>query len=152
MRVLFTLALLAVIPCVAFGGIDIIDVAVTGVTDSNEVTATTTRPVGGKILAVHVEVTPTSGTWTNTVTLSTDGDRGVSFADNTILTLTGIQGTTNYLYYPRYVADDNTGTDVVATNGWYVPFYLASDLLRLNATNTSLASTNDVSVRVVIEN
>ena len=152
MRKLSLIAVAILLPLAASAGLDIVEVTASSVTDSNEVTASSSRAVDGKVVAVHVEVTPTSGTWTNTVTLSTTANRGVSFADNAILTLSDLNATTNYVYYPRYVVDGSTGVDVVATNGWYTPFYLVQDILKVNTTNTSLASTNDVTVRVVIEN
>jgi len=145
-------AFLLLVPLVALGGLDYTELTITSVTNTQEATASTVLPVSGKIQAVHVEITPTAGTWTNDITLSTTANKGVSFQNNTIMSLSNLKGTTNYVYYPRYIVDDSSGVDLVATNCWFTEYTLLGDTLRLYATNYATAATNAIKVRVITEN
>jgi len=149
MRKLFIIAV-ALLPLSAIAGLDYIELQVTGVVSGELDSASSTRAVDGEVVAVHLEET-SSGTFTNTITVSTTDAAGVSLAENAILTLTD-NVAENAIYYPRQVADTSAGADVATTNGWYSPFYLVQDRLKLSVTNGAAATTNNVTVRVVIKN
>ena len=147
-------AFLLLVPLVALGGLDYTELTITSVTNTQEATASSVLPVYGEVRAVYIEITPTAGTWTNTVTVSTTADKGVSFADQTIFSA-ALKGTTNYVYYPLTDAHDAAGAlnDMgggLLTN--QVPFLLLGDTLKLYTTNFSSASTNAIKVRVITEN
>ena len=150
MRKLFIIAV-ALLPLSAFAYLDYIELAVTGVVSGELDTATSADAIDGKILAVHVENT-SSGTFTNTITLSTVDATGVSLAAYDILTLTDAV-TANTIYPVVMDAVDETGaTHDDSTVLAVVPFYLLRDKLKLSVTNGAAATTNNVTVRVVIEN
>ena len=159
MRKLFLIATVAVlVPYASFAYLDYIELAVTGVVSGELDTATSADAIDGKILAVHVENT-SSGTFTNAITLSTVDDTGVSLAAYDILTLASNK-IANAIYPVVMDAVDETGATrmaLISTNDdsavlAVVPFYLLRDKLKLSVTNGAAATTNNVTVRVVIEN
>lgn len=143
--------ILALVPLVALGGLDYTELYVSSVTNAQATqTASSTLPVSGALRAVHLEITPTAGTWTNTITFSTTADKGVSFANTAFLTLSDLEGsTTNFVYYPGTSSHEADGSAIAADE---VPVLFVGDTLKMTVTNTSSASTNAVRARVVTEN
>ena len=152
MRKLFLISTVSLlVPYASFAYLDYIELGVTGVVSGELDTATSAYAIDGKILAVHVENT-SSGTFTNGITLSTVDATGVSLAAYDILSLASNK-IANAIYPVVMDAVDETGaTHDDSTVLAVVPFYLLRDKLKLSVSNGVAGTTNDVTVRVVIEN
>lgn len=144
------IALIAFLPLVAWGELDMVQLSLSSVITAQQQTVSATLPASGKILAIHVDVDAT-GTSTNTITVSTTSGRGASYEANAILTLTDYVGDGD-VYYVSADAVDETGASRDGSGELAVsPFVLLGDILTLTATNTANAATNDVGARIILE-
>ena len=86
------------------------EIKLSGTTDgSGDLTADATRPVLGRLYAIHVDASNLDAT--GDVTISTQNHDAAA----TLLTLTNNNSTADY--YPRELVHDDTGTALTGTSG-----------------------------------